>query len=71
MDPDRWLTSIHRQAFVRTVQPNGSVVVEHHHYYLKQGLAGRKVALVVNAPERRFDVLCWVGKWSNPSLSRA
>ena len=28
MDPDRWLASIHGQAFARTVQPNGSVVVD-------------------------------------------
>ena len=57
VDPDRWLTSIHGQAFARTVQPNGSVVVEHHHYYIKQSLAGRKVVLVVNAPEQCFEVL--------------
>lgn len=57
VDPDRWLASIHRQAFARTAQPNGSVVVEHHHYYIKQDLAGRKVVLVVNAPEQRFEVL--------------
>lgn len=57
LDPDRPLASIHGQAFARTVQPNGSVVVEHHHYYVKQALAGRKVVLVVNAPEQRFDVL--------------
>jgi hypothetical protein len=57
VDPDRWLASIHGQAFARTVQPNGSVVVDHHHYYVKRDLAGRKVVLVVNAPEQRFDVL--------------
>jgi hypothetical protein len=57
VDPDCWLASIHGQAFARTVQPNGSVVVEHHHYYIKQTLAGRKVALIVNAKDARFDVL--------------
>lgn len=56
VDPDRWLTSIHGQGFARTVQPNGSVVVDQHHYYIKQALAGQHVALVVNAPERRFEV---------------
>jgi hypothetical protein len=56
VDPDRWLTSIHGQAFARTVQPNGSVVVDHHHYYVKQSLAGRKVVLVVNAKDARFKV---------------
>lgn len=57
VDPDRWLASIHGQAFARTVQPNGSVVVEHHHYYIKHSLAGRKVVLVVNAKDARFEVL--------------
>jgi hypothetical protein len=49
--------SIHGQACARTVQPNGSVVVDHRSYYVTKGLTGRKVVLVVNAPERRFDVL--------------
>ena len=57
VDPDRWLTSIHGQAFARTVQPNGSVVVDHRRYYVTKGLAGRKVVLVVNAKDARFDVL--------------
>jgi hypothetical protein len=56
VDPDRWLASLHGQAFARTVQPNGSVVVDHKSYYVKQTLAGRKVVLVVNAPEQRFEV---------------
>jgi hypothetical protein len=56
VDPDRWLASLHGQAFARTVQPNGSVVVDHKSYYVKQALAGRKVVLVVNAPEQRFEV---------------
>jgi hypothetical protein len=57
VDPDRWLASIHGQAFARTVQPNGSVAVDHRSYYVKHSLAGRKVVLVVNAPDQRFDVL--------------
>jgi transposase InsO family protein len=57
VDPDRWLISIHGQAFARTVQPNGSVAAEGHHYYIKQALAGQKVVLVVNAPEQAFSVL--------------
>jgi Integrase core domain len=57
VDPDRWLASLHGQSFARTVQPNGSVVVERHHYSIKQDLAGRKVVLVVNASEQRFEVL--------------
>src|SRR5215470_13883349 len=57
VDPDRWLASMHGQAFARTVQPNGSVVVDHRSYYVKQSLAGRQVVLLVNAPEQRFEVL--------------
>lgn len=57
VDPDRWLASIHGQAFARTVQPNGSVVINHRSYYVKQSLAGRKVVLVVNAQDARFEVL--------------
>jgi hypothetical protein len=57
VDPDHWLASIHGQAFARTVQQSGSVVVDHRSYYIKQQLSGRKVVLVVNAPERRFEVL--------------
>lgn len=56
VDPDRWLACIHGQAFARTVQPNGSVVVDHRSYYVKPALAGRKVVLLVNAPEQRFEV---------------
>src|SRR5215472_16434735 len=56
VDPDRWLASIDGQAFARTVQPNGSVVVDHKSYYLKQSLAGRKVVMVVNAKDARFEV---------------
>src|SRR5262245_13126542 len=57
VDPDRPLASLDGQTFARTVQPNGSVVVDHRSYYVKQSLAGRKVVLLVNAPEQRFDVL--------------
>jgi hypothetical protein len=60
VDPDRWLTSLHGQGFARTVQPTGSVVVDHHPYYIQRALAGKPVVLVVNAPERCFEVL--VGK---------
>jgi hypothetical protein len=56
VDPDRWLASFHGQTFARTVHPNGSVVVDHQSYYLKQRLAGRHVVLVVNAREHCFEV---------------
>ena len=57
VDPDAWLAHIHRQAYARRVQSKGTVEVDRHAYYLKQALAGQQVVLVVNAPERRFDVL--------------
>jgi hypothetical protein len=57
VDPDRWLQSMHGRGFARTVHQNGSVVVDHKTYYVKQALAGRKVVLIVNAPGQCFDVL--------------
>jgi hypothetical protein len=47
------VAAIDGQEFARTVQPNGSVVVDRRSYYLKQSLAGRKVVLVVKAKEAR------------------
>ena len=57
VDPDAWLAHIHGQAYARRVQPKGTVAVDRRDYYLSQALAGQQVVLVVNAPERRFDVL--------------
>ncbi len=57
VDPDIWLAHIHGQAYARRVQPNGSVEVDRRSYYVKQALAGQQVVLVVNAPERAFEVL--------------
>jgi hypothetical protein len=56
VDPDRWLVSIHGQTFSRTVQPNGSVVVDHRSSYIKQSLAGRKVVLVITAKVAHCEV---------------
>jgi hypothetical protein len=57
VDPDAWLAHVHGQAFPRRVQPNGTVEVDRRPYYIQQALAGQQVVLVVNAPERRFEVL--------------
>jgi hypothetical protein len=57
VDPDAWLDHIHGQAYARRVQPKGTVAVDRRDYYISQALAGQQVVLVVNAPERRFDVL--------------
>jgi hypothetical protein len=57
VDPDRWLSSVHGQAFARRVQPHGTVEVDRRSYYIKQTLAGQHVVLLVQAPERVFEVL--------------
>jgi len=57
VDPDVWLTHIHRQAYARRVQPKGTIAVKWRDYYISQALAGQQVVRVVNAPERRSDVL--------------
>lgn len=56
VDPDRWLDAIDGQAFARTVQPNGNVLVDLRPYYIKQALAGCQVVLVVRAADRLFEV---------------
>ncbi len=56
VQPDRWLQQFHQQAFVRTVGSDGCVMVDLHTYYVSQRLAGQRVALVVDAPERCFAV---------------
>ncbi len=43
----------------RTVGSDGCVMVDLHTYYVSQRLAGQRVALVVDAPERCFAV--WQG----------
>lgn len=57
VNPDAWLAHMHGQAYARRVQPKGTVAVDRRSYYIKQALAGQQVVLVVNALERRFDVL--------------
>lgn len=56
INPDRWLETIHGQAFVRKVGALGSVDVDDEHYYISQACARRQVALFVNAPEKVFGV---------------
>jgi hypothetical protein len=57
VDPDRWVAHLDGQALARRVLPNGTVEVDRRSYYIKQTLAGQQVVLVVNAPERVFEVL--------------
>jgi len=56
VDPDRWLQSIHGHAFARRIGSDGCVDVDEEPYYIKQALAGHHVVLLVNAPEKRFEV---------------
>lgn len=57
VDPDQWLSHHDGQAFARRILANGTVEVDRRSYYLKQALAGQQVVLMVNAPERVFEVL--------------
>jgi len=56
VDPDRWLEHLHGQAFVRRIGSDGCVDVDLEPYYVRKALAGRSVAIFVNALEKRFDL---------------
>ncbi len=56
VDPDRWLQSVHGHAFARRIGSDGCADVDEEPYYIKQALAGQHIALVVNAPEKLFEV---------------
>ena len=56
VDPDAWLTLIDGRRYVRHVQANGTVEVEHTHYYVGRRLSGQRVALAVAAAERSLVV---------------
>ena len=56
VDPDAWLPLIDGRRYVRQVQANGTVKVEHTRYYVGRHLAGQRVALAVAAAERALVV---------------
>lgn len=56
VDPDRWLQSVHGHALSRRIGSDGCVEVDEEPYYIRQALAGQHVVLLVNAPEKCFDV---------------
>jgi hypothetical protein len=56
VDPDAWLPLIDGRRYVRQVQTNGTVEVEHTRYYIGRHLAGQRVALAVTAAERSLLV---------------
>jgi hypothetical protein len=56
VDPDRWVWAVKGKHFVRKVRSDGTVTVDLQRYYIKSTLAGRHVALLVDAPAREFVV---------------
>ncbi len=54
---DRWLWRYHHRVFARLIGSDGCVTVHHEEYSISTRMAGRKVALVVDAPTAAFDVL--------------
>jgi hypothetical protein len=56
VDPDRWLEQVNQQAFVRSVQADGGITVNHEEYDLNRALAGQRITGFVNAAERQLDI---------------
>lgn len=56
VDPERWLERLQPQAFVRKVQADGNVTINHEPYYVKQELARQQVMLFVNVANQQFDI---------------
>jgi hypothetical protein len=59
--PSRWIRTtgsrrIHGRAFARTVRSDGTVTVDDMRYYVKQELAGQVINLIVDAPDKVFDL---------------
>jgi hypothetical protein len=56
VDPDAWLPLIDGRRYIRQVQANGTVHMEHTRYYVGRRLAGQRVALAVATTERSLIV---------------
>ena len=56
VDPDRWLTVLDGQRYVRKVRSNGSVTVDGTRYYIDQAWVGKYVSLRIDAGARAFAV---------------
>jgi hypothetical protein len=56
IDPDRWLERVNGQAFVRKVQSDASLTINHERYYVPRELTGQQVTCFINAPEKQFDI---------------
>ena len=60
VDPDAWLPLVEGRRYRRTVKANGSVVVEHHRYYVGRRWQGQRVLVAVAADARELAV--WRGQ---------
>lgn len=56
IDPDCWLQRLQTHAFVRKVQADGNVTINHEPYYVKRELARQQVMLFVNIASQQFDI---------------
>ena len=56
VDPDAWVLAIHGEHYARKVGPDGCVKLGDKRYYVQKDLAGRHVALEVDAPARELVV---------------
>jgi hypothetical protein len=56
IDPDRWLERVNGQAFVRKVQSNANVTINHEQYYVPRELVGLQVTCFINAPAKQFEI---------------
>ena len=56
VDPDRWLETYDRRIFRRWVTTNGTVMVDKYTYRVGVALAGQRVALHLDAPQRQLHV---------------
>ncbi len=51
-----FLERVSGQAFVRKVQSDASLTINHEQYYVPRELAGQQVACFINAPEKQFEI---------------
>lgn len=56
VDPDRWLSALDGQRYVRKVQATTEVKLDSQRYYVSQAFVGQQVTLVVHAAERMLVV---------------
>ena len=56
VDPDDWVLAVHGEHYARKVGPDGCVKLGGHRYYIQKDLAGKHVALEVDAPARELVV---------------